>query len=235
MGIHKEQISGGFIAGAVLIALGIALFLGNLGLLPYDGIAALWPLAFVFWGTLGVIRARSVAAAVYPVTAIVAGIILILSAFGVIRHVSVFSLWPLVLIAAGVLAMTSGLTFRDLSAKFTSGTTQNRVQEFAVFSGVKRRIETLAFEGGELSCLFGGVEIDLRRASMIADATLDANAMFGGIELRIPEEWKVVIQGFAAFGAYEDKTLPPRPEPGQQPPVLTIRGTTAFGGVSITN
>ena len=43
---------------------------------------------------------------------------------------------------------------------------------------------------------------------------------FGAIELRIPETWRVSMQGTAVFGAYEDKTIPPRPDPGIQTPTL---------------
>jgi hypothetical protein len=43
------------------------------------------------------------------------------------------------------------------------------------------------------------------------------------------------MQGSAVFGTYEDKTIPPRPEPGVALPTLIIRGGTAFGSVVIRN
>jgi hypothetical protein len=66
-------------------------------------------------------------------------------------------------------------------------------------------------------------------------AVIEANAAFGAIELRVPETWRVSMQGNAVFGAYEDKTIPPRPEPGAETPTLVIKGGTAFGAVIIRN
>jgi hypothetical protein len=45
----------------------------------------------------------------------------------------------------------------------------------------------------------------------------------------------VQLQGNAVFGAYEDKTIPPRPEAGVEGPTLVVRGGTAFGAVEISN
>ena len=108
----------------------------------------------------------------------------------------------------------------------------------AIFSSVKRRIETPKFEGGELSSVFGSIAIDMRWAAMAApdrQAVIEANTAFGSIELRVPDTWRVRLQGNAVFGAYEDKTIPPRPEPGVEAPTLVIRGGTAFGSVEIRN
>ena len=64
---------------------------------------------------------------------------------------------------------------------------------------------------------------------------IEANTSFGSVEIRIPESWKLNMQGQAIFGAYEDKTIPSRPEPGVQTPVLVIRGNSIFGGVTVRN
>jgi alkanesulfonate monooxygenase SsuD/methylene tetrahydromethanopterin reductase-like flavin-dependent oxidoreductase (luciferase family) len=64
---------------------------------------------------------------------------------------------------------------------------------------------------------------------------VDANAAFGAIKLRVPETWRVVVHGDAVFGAFEDKTVPPRPGPGIDPPILIITGNAAFGAVEIEN
>ena len=52
--------------------------------------------------------------------------------------------------------------------------------------------------------MFGGVEIDLRRASMRGDsATVDISAVFGGMEFKIPQNWLVMAQVAAIFGGVE--------------------------------
>jgi hypothetical protein len=81
--------------------------------------------------------------------------------------------------------------------------------------------------------VFGGIEYDLRQASTTKNQmTIDANALFGGVELQVPTSWTVILKGVAVFGGYEDKTAPPPPGAG---PELIVTGHAIFGGVSITN
>ncbi len=106
------------------------------------------------------------------------------------------------------------------------------------FGGVNRRIDSPSFEGADLSCSFGELKVDLRGATISTpnrEAIVYINASFGAIKLRIPESWKVVVHGTAVFGAYDDKTVPPRPAPGIDPPTVIIRGSAAFGAVEIEN
>jgi hypothetical protein len=81
------------------------------------------------------------------------------------------------------------------------------------------------------------VKVDMRSAGLGLgrSATVDCTASFGGIEFRIPETWRVVWEGAAAFGAFHDKTVPPRPEVGVTPPTLVLTGQAAFGGIEVRN
>ena len=84
--------------------------------------------------------------------------------------------------------------------------------------------------------MFGGIEIDLRRAaSTRPEILLEANAMFGGIEIRVPETWNVTVRGAGIFGGYEDKTLDSRAAPDAKQPHLVVNGFAIFGGVTIQN
>ncbi len=114
----------------------------------------------------------------------------------------------------------------------------NVLRENVAFSGINRRIDSPTFEGADLNCSFGELKVDLRGATISTpnrEAIVYINASFGAIKLRIPETWKVVVHGTALFGAYEDKTVPPRPVPGIDPPTVVIRGNAAFGAVEIEN
>jgi len=81
--------------------------------------------------------------------------------------------------------------------------------------------------------VMGGIELDLRQATLPEDAVIELFAFWGGIEIWVPREWSVVNQGFALMGSIEDKTgnLPQRP--GQ--PRLVLRGMALMGGVEIKN
>src|SRR5579872_2614718 len=91
-----------------------------------------------------------------------------------------------------------------------SGDIRNSFKEDHIFSGAKRRIESQDFEGGEALAIFGGVELDLRKADTRHDQILiEANAIFGGIEIRVPETWQVTVRGTGIFGGYNDETIQP--------------------------
>jgi hypothetical protein len=59
--------------------------------------------------------------------------------------------------------------------------------------------------------------------------------MFGGVEIWVPQNWTVEVVGHGIFGGYDDKTLPPRINPGDKPQHLVLTGYAMFGGVTVKN
>jgi hypothetical protein len=60
------------------------------------------------------------------------------------------------------------------------------------------------------------------------------DAVIGGVEIKIPENWSVVLRGTAVFGGYQDETSQPREDtPGFKRLFLT--GSAVFGGVEVKN
>jgi predicted membrane protein len=236
-------LSGGVIAGIALVVGGSLLFIDNLGIFPITLTDAFWPIIMLLLSAVGLYRTNSLAVKILCGTGVIASVLLILGAFHVIRVTSDI-IWPLVMIAVGIVLLIYRLRWPAFSDRMNLGASsktrlsENRLSEAAVFSAVKRRVEAANFEGGELNTVFGSVEVDLRWSNIATPnhaAAIEANAVFGGIEIRIPETWNLSLQGSAIFGAYEDKTIPPRPEPGVVLPTLIIRGGTAFGSVVIRN
>lgn len=238
----------GLAIGLFLIVAGALLFLDNLNILPFEAAGLIWPLALGLYSLAVFVRTRSAAAKVWAGAGMAAGVLLVLGDLHILRVTGAI-LWPLALIATGVVMLIYRLRLRDFGERlrperFTvgssteAGSSGGRLQETAIFSSVKRRVESGGFEGAELNSVFGGIELDLRWATITTPnrtAVIEANAVFGGIEIRVPETWRVNVQGHAIFGAYEDKTLRPRGEPGLEIPTLIVRGGTAFGGVSLKN
>ena len=83
--------------------------------------------------------------------------------------------------------------------------------------------------------VFGGFEIDLRNAAIEGDsAVLEVNAVFGGVEVKIPRNWSAVVQGTGIFGGYTDTTVQPDERaPGFKR--IFFRGGAVFGGVEVKN
>ena len=59
----------------------------------------------------------------------------------------------------------------------------------AVLGGGHRGNNSRSFRGGELTAVMGGCEIDLRQAAIEGEAVIDVFALWGGIEIRVPEDW----------------------------------------------
>src|SRR5438067_1350839 len=153
---------GGFFA-LMLIAAGALLFLDNLGLLPVQDIRAYWPLWFVVWGVWMFSWRRTVHSAIWSITLIAAGVLLVLGNLRIL-NVTPGIIWPLFLIAVGAMMLVRPVhpadwreRFRQRSRRFKSAEIPlnfhgDRLDESAVFSSFNRTVETQNFEGGKLDC-----------------------------------------------------------------------------------
>jgi Cell wall-active antibiotics response 4TMS YvqF len=96
--------------------------------------------------------------------------------------------------------------------------------EFASTAGALRRASALTW--------YGGSTIDLRNASLDpAGATLNLRAIFGGLQLIVPESWRVERKMTSFMGGVDDTRDPDRVDPSG--PVLTLEGWAVFGGIGI--
>ena len=74
--------------------------------------------------------------------------------------------------------------------------------------------------------------MDFTQAKLAEDkATLELTAVFGGIDIWVPNDWKVVVDSSSLFGGVEDKhrTVPS----SETKATLFIRATALFGGIEI--
>jgi predicted membrane protein len=102
----------------------------------------------------------------------------------------------------------------------------------AIMSGISRGNNSSAFRGADLVAIMGGCELDLRKAAINGEATIDLFCMWGGIEIRVPEDWTVESHVVPLMGGVEDKTRPIQAATTHR---LTLRGVALMGGVEIRN
>lgn len=102
-----------------------------------------------------------------------------------------------------------------------------------MFGQTRRQIKNQAFRGGVVNCVFSGCILDLR-AMPAPDhpVTLHTEAVFGGIEIYLPPNWHVILEGHGMFGAFQDETLPIG-APGEPRPTLVVTGAAIFGAVTV--
>ena len=146
---------------------------------------------------------------------------------GILRF-DVSSLWPVALIAIGAAIIFGYWRFGAERVHETG----NELNVASFFSGSNQSAAGERFRGGNVSATFGSVELDLRAAAVVdGAATVNANALFGSINLRVPPDWAVDVRSSAAFGSIESK----RAEPSDPRARLTVTGSCLFGGILITS
>ena len=103
---------------------------------------------------------------------------------------------------------------------------------FAVFGGATRKGRWVVPPRYRAVAVFGGIDIDLTQASFASpEVTIDAYAVMGGIQILVPPDLTVNVNGVAILGGFNDGTHRQQGAPGA--PVVHIKGVAAFGGVDV--
>jgi len=238
------------IFGGFIIVVGILFLLDNMGLIDAGNFFDYWPSIFIIIGLVRVVQADSGAGRMVGFIFALVGFVWILDNTGAFEF-SFGRLWPFLLILVGLAIIWKSLTRPSPgeASCCTAGSTapagtapalpsdsgagdSEVVQGVAVLGGFKRVMNTHNFRGGSLTAFMGGCEIDLRDASISSNpAVIDIFAVWGGVELRVPDDWVVELRGMPILGGFEDKTRPPREHLKR----LVVKGMVIMGGVEIKN
>ena len=139
---------------------------------------------------------------------------------------------PAIIVIIGV-KLIFGAVFGDKATKMLEGSKQsgeNIKTGCATFSGQTLNFDAERFSGAELTAVFGGVKCDLQNAIIEKDCAINATAIFGGIDIYVPDYVNVKINSNSIFGGVSEKNHRP-----QNPNAVTvyINATCMFGGVDI--
>ena len=234
--VHLGGRSGGLWPGLILVIVGTVVLLDHMGLISSDRLWKFWPVLLL---VLGVIKLVQPYNRVFGAVLALVGALFLLNSLGYTR-LSWWDMWPIALICAGLMLIWNRFEMPKLPKlpPMTSSAGPNDINEFALFGAVERRITVGNFTGGTASATFGGVELDFRSADIEGEqAVLYLEAIFGGIELTVPDRWAVVYEGQSIFGGFSDETRPPLPEVPGAPPKkrIILRGRAVCGGISVKN
>ncbi|MEW5701827.1 MAG: LiaF domain-containing protein [Candidatus Zixiibacteriota bacterium] len=136
----------------------------------------------------------------------------------------------------GALLIVSGLwlVLRRAQPAARATSEADAIDQWVVFGGVDEAITSRQFSGGNVTVVFGGAEVDLRQAALASgDVNLDLLAIFGGIEVQVPEDWQVVVDGSAILGGIEDTVGRADSQAITGQPRLLIDATAIFGGIEV--
>jgi energy-coupling factor transporter transmembrane protein EcfT len=214
--------------GSILVLLGAALLADQLypALELGDWIARLWPLVIILLGVLLLLTQTSTW--IGGIMILLLGILLQIATLDIIGDRAWSLVGPGLLILLGVLVV-----FRLGRPGVSGGSAQDVINPFVIFSGYEIHPKIANFRGGSATAVFGGINVNLRESILAKEgALLELTAAFGGVDLVIPPDWRVDLDGLPFFGGWSNKTVPPSATEG---PVLKVRCLALFGGIGIKN
>jgi len=224
------RLTGRMIVGALLVLVGLLFTLDNLGVLDAGRVFEFWPLILVAVGALKVLQPREDGQRALGVGLIAFGLFLQLQMLAVVDW-SFGDIWPVLLLFLGGILIFRGIRRRRSPAASAA----SDLSELAFMGGVNRVIVSQDFRGGEVTAVMGGVEVDLRQASISEEsAVIDVFALWGGIEIKVPQEWTVDVKGLPIMGGFENTTHSSVTDPALAQKLI-VRGTAIMGGVEIKN
>jgi predicted membrane protein len=226
--IHRHRSVPQLIFGLIVIVVGVLLTLDTLGIADAEYYLRYWPAGLIALGLAKAWQSRDGHGGTFGgLVLVVIGSILLLESLVALR-IEVWALWPAVLVVIGASLVWRSVAGRRIVASDTNST----LSAVAVLSGVNRGNNSRTFRGGDLTAIMGGCEVDLRHAAIDGEAIIDVFAMWGGIEIRVPEDWTVIGRVTPLLGGFDDKTRPPQGAGAHQ---LIVRGMVIMGGVEVKN
>lgn len=219
--------------GIILIAAGVLWALSSLELVEVN-------IFFEGWWTLFIIVPCTFSLFTSPdkisaAVGVAVGVLLLLSVRDIISWDMIMKLViPAIIVLIGVKLIANA--FSEKKTEKIEESLKNNADDldnvFCIFTGEKVNCNGKVFRGAEINAIFGGVDYDLRGAVIEPDCAIKATAIFGGIDIFVPENVKVRVKSTGIFGGTSNKAR--RPDDGADNVVtLYVSSLALFGGVDI--
>ncbi len=206
--------------GILLIVVGI-LFLGrNMDWwdfsIFFDG---WWTLFLIVPSVISLVRREGIGTS-FLILAL--GVLMLLACQDVIEWSTIWKIFvPLIIIVIGLSIIFANRKVKGKEIK------ANAKEYVAIFSGVDEVINKIESDF-KITSIFGGVELDMRDVKLDSDLVIDCFTLFGGIDIKLPKDVKVEVNGLPIFGGVENKY-----RNHDAKVTVYINHTTIFGGVDL--
>ncbi len=220
---------GNVLWGLVFIAIGIIIGLNSMGITHINiFFRGWWTLFIIVPCFIGLFKNTSKWG---DLIGLLIGIALLLCAQGIFSFSLITKLiLPFILVVIGLSFLFRDFFNSKINEKMKALHKDGEKQYAATFGENKVEMQNEIFDGAELTAVFGSVELDLTRAIIQEDQAIHASAIFGGVEIRVPQNVYVKVKSTPIFGGVSNKSITIKAE---NTPTLYIDAFCMFGGVDI--
>lgn len=222
-----NQKAKGILWGIAIIAVGILWGLNKSNIIDFTiFFPGWWTLFIIVPSVIGLFKDRDkTASAIF----LVIGLFLLINANFDLKPIKVLIL-PAIVVLIGIYIIVKNIKNNKEQPQFEQAIVNPNYQEYSATFAEQKYVFDQQFLGGKFSATFGSINIDLSRAYIQPGTLIDARANFGGVEITVPQNIRVVIKSHGFFGGTSDKSNKNLPFDA---PTLYVDSSCLFGGVNI--
>lgn len=216
--------------GVVLVIVGVLLGLNAFNLFDFDiFFDGWWTLFIIIPSFIGLFTDNDKTGSIIGM---IIGVLLLLACQDIIDWSIVGKLiLPIIIVMIGLSLLFKNMICTKISKSIEDINSKTKTDEEyrALFSGQDIKIDDDSFDGTTVKAIFGGVKLDLRKATIKEDVVIKCDAIFGGVDIILPDNVNVQIKSNSIFGGVDNKCV----NKDENKVTVYIDATCAFGGVDI--
>jgi predicted membrane protein len=225
--------------GIILILLGGLFLLDNLDIIYFNvpRIIFSFPALLIIFGIILIINSRRKN---FGILLFLLGIFLLVPRIFPWVHYSSSIVFPIIIILLGIFIITrkrnydSSRGFNAFHHERANNLSADKIDEIAIFGGGEKIISSENFQGGNVTSIFGGSEIDLTNCKLAPGVNvIEILAIFGGNTFIVPKDWNIRTDVFPLFGGFSNKIYRDPTTVIDRDKTLLIKGVVIFGGGEI--
>ena len=217
--------------GIILIIVGLLLGLKAMNIISFDiFFDGWWTLFIIVPCFIGLISEREKTG---NLIGLLIGVAILLACLDVVDFDILWKLvLPVIIVIIGLSLIFKNTIKKEVSEKINNLNKELNEEEgiFAAFSSQDINLDKKEFKGTNLNAVFGGIKLDLRNAKIKEDVIINTSAIFGGIDIFVPDNVNVEVKSTSIFGGVTNKKSN---KESDKKVTIYINATCIFGGAEI--
>ena len=215
--------------GIILVLVGVLLALNSFDVFNFDiFFDGWWTLFIIVPSFIGLFTDNDKTGSIIGM---IIGVLLLLACQDVLNWTVVGKLiLPIIIVAIGLSLLFKNMIYNKINKSIQDINSKTKTDEEyrALFSGQDIKIDDDSFDGTSVKAIFGGIKLDLRKATIKEDVVIKCDAVFGGVDICLPDNVNVQVKSNSVFGGVDNKCVNK-----DNKVTVYVDATCVFGGVDI--